>query len=272
MPLSLDAAVSGMTTQQRNIDIIANNLANVNTTGYKRIKIHFQDNLDAASIASAISGATSSDEASTSAGVGVAGTARDFTQGTFQPTGSPMDFAINGDGFFRLKLDDGTTAYTRNGVFVLDGSGNVTTETGELLEPPLTMPAKFRGLTIDTDGTVKVIRDFTDAELAALGPNDPRDGKRVEAGKIALVRFSNPVGLESIGNSMFRETPDSQAPIEGPAGQDGMGTVLSGWLEASNVDIATEMTGLVMAKRGFQLNMVAYQTIEEMLKQVNQVG
>ncbi len=272
MPLSLDAAISGMTTQQRNIDLIANNLANVNTTGYKRIKIHFQDNLDAASIAAALSGNGSSDGASTAAGVGVAGTARDFTQGTFQPTGRAMDFAINGDGFFKLKLDDGTTAYTRNGVFVLDGAGNVTTETGEVLDPPLKLPTKFRGLTIDDDGTVNVIRDYTDAELGKLGPFDPRDGKRVSVGKIELVRFSNPVGLESIGNSNFRETPESQAPIAGTAGQNGMGTVISGWVEASNVDIATEMTGLVMAKRGFQLNLVAYQTIEEMLKQVNQVG
>jgi len=272
MPLSLDAAISGMTTQQRNIDLIANNLANVNTSGYKRIKIHFQDNLDAASIASALSGASSADDASTSAGVGVAGTARDFTQGTFQPSGRPLDFAINGDGFFKLKLDDGTAACTRNGVFVLDGSGNVTTQTGELLDPPLALPPKFRGLTIDDDGTVEVIRDFTDEELAALGPNDARDGKRVAAGVINLVRFSNPVGLESIGNSNFRETAESQEPIIGTPGQNGIGTVLSGWLEASNVDIATEMTGLVMAKRGFQLNMVAYQTIEDMLKQVNQVG
>src|SRR3972149_724266 len=103
MPLSLDAAISGMITQQQNIDLIANNLANVNTTGYKRMKIHFQDTLDAASIVAALSGAPMPADASTSAGVNVAGTMRDFTQGAFQPSGRPLDFAINGDGFFRIK-------------------------------------------------------------------------------------------------------------------------------------------------------------------------
>ena len=272
MPLSLDAAISGMVTQQQNIDLIANNLANVNTTGYKRIKIHFQDTLDAASIVAALSGTPLPADVSTSAGVGVAGTMRDFTQGTFQPTGRPLDFAINGDGFFKIKLDDGTSAYTRNGVFELDGAGNVTTDSGELLDPPLSLPAKFNGLSIEKDGGVYVIRDLTAAELAALKPGEPSDGTRVSAGQIQLVRFTNPVGLESIGDSLFRETPESQAPIAGTPGQGGLGTVVSGWLEASNVDIATEMTGLVVAKRGFQLNMVAYRTIDDMLKQVNQVA
>ena len=272
MPLSLDAAISGMVTQQQNIDLIANNLANVNTTGYKRVKIHFQDALDAASIVAALSGTAQAGDATVSAGVTVAGTMRDFTQGSFQSTGRPLDFAINGDGFFKIRLDDGSTAYTRNGVFLLDGAGNVTTDSGELLDPPLQLPSKFSGLRIEGDGTVSVIRDLTDAELAALRPEEPRDGTRVTVGTLALVRFSNPAGLQSIGNSLFRETAESQAPIGGKPGEDGVGTVVSGWLEASNTDIATEMTGLVVAKRAFQLNLVAYRTIEEMLKQVNQIA
>jgi flagellar basal-body rod protein FlgG len=271
MSLSIDAAVSGMVQQQRNIEAIANNLANVNTTGYKRVKIHFQDIMNAASVFAALSGGVEQSEVSESAGVTTAAMTRDFAQGTLQPSGRQMDFAISGDGFFRVKLDDGSSAYTRAGVFLLDGDGKVTTASGELLDPPLQLPAKFRDLRIETNGEVSVIRDYTDQELAALGPFDPRDGVRVTVGQVELTRFANPAGLAAIGNSRYRETPESQAPIAGPPGEDGMGLVLSGWLEASNVDIATEMTGLVMAKRGYQLNLMAFRTIEDMLSRANDV-
>jgi len=273
MPLSLDAAISGMVTQQKNIDLIANNLANVNTTGYKRAKIHFEDTLNAASIASAISGTQQQDQeqTSTSAGVTVSGITRDFGQGALQPSGRQLDFAINGDGFFRINRDDGQMPYSRNGVLGIDGAGKVTTQSGELLDPPLQLPEKFQHLRFEDDGSVTVMRPYTDEELQALGEFEARDGKREAVGQINIVRFLNPSGLEAIGNSLYRETAESQPPIEGVPGQDGLGTVHSGWLESSNVDIATEMTGLVFAKRGFQLNLVAYKTIEEMLKQVNQV-
>lgn len=271
MPLSLDAAISGMVTQQQNIDLIANNLANVNTTGYKRAKIHFQDSLNAAGIAAAISGTGSQEDAAASAGVSVGGMSRDFTQGSLTPTGRQLDFAINGDGFFRIKLDDGGMAYTRNGVFLIDGAGKVATQSGELLDPPLQLPERFQHLSFEDDGSVTVMRPYTDEELKNLGEFEARDGKREVVGQINIVRFLNPGGLSAIGNSLYRETPESQPPIEGIPGKDSLGTVNSGWLEASNVDIATEMTGLVFAKRGFQLNMVAYKTIEDMLKQVNQV-
>ncbi|MEX1022297.1 MAG: flagellar hook-basal body protein [Dehalococcoidia bacterium] len=271
MALSLDAAVSGMAQQQRNIEAISNNLANVNTTGYKRVKIHFQDILNSASVFAALSGNVEQGDVSESAGVSTAAMTRDFTQGTLTPSGRPMDFAISGDGFFRILLDDGSTAYTRSGIFLLDGEGKVTTASGELLDPPLQLPPQFQGLRIETNGEVSVIRDQTDEELAQLGPFDPRDGIRVVVGQIELARFSNPAGLEAIGNSRYRETPESQAPITGIPGAGGIGSVFSGWLEASNVDIATEMTGLVMAKRGYQLNMVAFRTIEDMLSQANDV-
>jgi flagellar basal-body rod protein FlgG len=271
MTLSLDAAISGMKTQQQNIEIIANNLANVNTTGYKRGKIHFQDVLDASNVVAALSGTMGFEEASRSAGVRLGGMTRDFDQGTLQPTGRQMDFAINGDGFFRIRLDDGSLAYTRAGVFNLDGAGNVTTMSGELLDPPLQLPERFRALRIDSDGTVSVMRDYTDAELAELNDFEARDGVRVEVGRIELARFPNPQGLEAIGHSLYRETPLSQEPITNHPGEEGMGMVFSGWLEAANVDIATEMTGLVVAKRGYQLNLIAYRTIEEMLSQANDV-
>ncbi|RJQ12008.1 MAG: flagellar hook-basal body complex protein [Dehalococcoidia bacterium] len=270
MSLSIDAAISGMVEQQRNIELIANNLANVNSTGYKRVKIHFQDILNTATAFSSI--AAGEAPSSSSAGVTTAGVTRDFTQGSLQPSGREMDFAISGDGFFRVKLDDGTFAYTRAGMFTVDGTGRVVTLSGELLDPPLQLPPRFRGLSVDDTGEIMVTRDLTDEELAALGPFDPRDGKRVVAGQIQLYRFSNPQGLAAIGNSRYVATEVSQEAIEGKPGEAGMGTVYSGWLEASNVDIATEMTGLVIAKRGYQLNMVAYKTIEEMLTKVNQVA
>jgi flagellar basal-body rod protein FlgG len=271
MTLSLDAAVSGMLTQQRNIEAIANNLANVNTTAYKRVKIHFQDIMDAASVFAAMSGPENLADISQSSGVSTAAMTRDFAQGAMQPTGRLLDFAISGDGFFRVLLDDGSTAYTRAGVFMLDGQGKVTTTSGELLDPPLQLPSQFRDLRIEDDGSVTVMRDYTDEELAALDTFAARDGVRAVVGQVELARFANPSGLAAIGNNRFRETPESQPPINGLPGRDGMGTVLSGWLEASNVDIATEMTGLVMAKRGYQLNLVAYRTIEEMLTKANDV-
>jgi flagellar basal-body rod protein FlgG len=267
--LSIDAAISGMVEQQRNIELIANNLANVNSAGYKRAKIHFQDVLNTAAVFSSIAGGA---QPASSAGVATAGITRDFAQGSLQPSGREMDFAIAGDGFFRVKLDDGSMAYTRAGMFSLDGTGRVVTVSGELMDPPLQLPPRFRDLRIDDVGVISVTRDLTEAELAALGPFDPRDGKRVIAGQIDLYRFPNPGGLAAIGNSRFAETLESQAAIHGKPGADGMGVVYSGWLEASNVDIATEMTGLVIAKRAYQLNLVAYKTIEDMLSKVNQVA
>ncbi|TAJ18026.1 MAG: flagellar hook basal-body protein [Dehalococcoidia bacterium] len=270
MSLSIDAAISGMVEQQRNIELIANNLANVNSAGYKRAKIHFQDVLNTAAVFSSLSGGGEQQPAS-SAGVATAGITRDFSQGSLQPSGRDMDFAISGDGFFRVKLDDGSYAYTRAGMFTLDGSGRVVTVSGEVMDPALQLPPRFRDLRVDDVGVITVTRDLTQEELDALGPYDPRDGKRIVAGQMTLFRFPNPTGLAAIGNSRFKATPESQEAIEGKPGDEGMGVVYSGWLEASNVDIATEMTGLVIAKRGYQLNLVAYKTIEEMLSKVNQV-
>lgn len=270
MPLSIDAAISGMVEQQRNIELIANNLANVNSAGYKRMKIHFQDVLNTATAFSSV--AAGQAPPANSAGVATAGVSRDFTQGSLQPSGRDMDFAISGDGFFRVKLDDGSFAYTRAGMFTVDGTGRVVTLSGELLDPQLQLPPLFRGLSIDDSGQVMVTRDFMDEELATLGEFEPHDGKRVVAGQLLLYRFPNPQGLAAIGNSRYAETPVSQAAIEGKPNENGMGAVYSGWLEASNVDIATEMTGLVIAKRGYQLNMVAYKTIEDMLTKVNHVA
>ncbi len=269
---SLDAARSGLLSQQRNLELIANNLANVNTTGYKAAQMHFQDVLDASEILDVLNGSAPADgELSASSGVQVAGVSRDLAQGALRPTERQLDFAIVGTGYFRIRLDDGSTAYTRDGVFALDGDNNLVTLSGDRVEPGLDLPVDFSEMRIAADGTVTVVRPQTQAELDALPDDAPRDGIRVEVGRIGLTRFVNPGGLESIGENLFQVTAASQEPIDGFPGEDGMGEVHSGWLEASNVDIATEMTSLVLAQRAYQLNIVAYQTLEQMLTDANQL-
>ncbi len=269
---SLDAARSGMLSQQRNLELIANNLANVNTTGYKSAKMHFQDVLDASEILDVLNGSAPADgELSASSGVEVAGVSRDLAQGTLRPTDRQLDFAVVGTGYFRIRVDDGVTAYSRDGVFGLDGDNNLVTQSGYFVEPGLDLPVDFSEMRIGVDGTVTVVRPQTQAELDSLPPEAPRDGIRVEVGRIGLTRFVNPGGLESIGENLFQATEESQGPIDGFPGEDGLGEVFSGWLEASNVDIATEMTSLVLATRAYQLNVSAYQTLEQMLSDANQL-
>lgn len=269
---SLDAARSGLLSQQRNLELIANNLANVNTTGYKAAQMHFQDVLDASEILDVLNGSAPADgELSASSGVQVAGVARDLAQGALRPTDRQLDFAIVGTGYFRIQLDGGGTAYTRDGVFGLDGDNKLVTLSGDLVQPGLDLPVDFSEMRISADGTVTVMRPQTQAELDALPDDAPRDGIRVEVGRIGLSRFVNPGGLESIGENLFQVTAESQEPIDGFPGEDGLGEVHSGWLEASNVDIATEMTSLVLAQRAYQLNIVAYQTLEQMLTDANQL-
>ena len=269
---SLDAARSGITAQQRNLELIANNLANVNTTGYKSAQMHFQDALDASEILDVLNGQAPADgELSASSGVQVAGVSRDLAQGTLRPTDRQFDFAIVGTGYFRIRLDSGAIAYTPDGVFGLDGDNNFVTQSGAFVEPGLDLPIDFSEMRIEVDGTVTIVRPQTQAELDELSEGAARDGIRVEVGRIGLSRFVNPSGLESIGENLFQATEASQEAIDGFPGEDGLGEVFSGWLEASNVDIATEMTSLVLASRAYQLNIMAYQTLEEMLAEANQL-
>jgi flagellar basal-body rod protein FlgG len=269
---SLDAARSGIISQQRNLELIANNLANVNTTGYKAAQLHFQDVLDASEILDMLNGEAPPDgELSASSGVQVGGVSRDLAQGQLRPTEQQLDFAIVGTGYFRIRLEDGSLAYTRDGVFSLDGDNNLVTQSGDFVEPGLDLPIDFSDMRIASDGVVTVMRPQTQEELDALPDDAPRDGIRVEVGRIGLTRFVNPAGLESIGENLFIATVESQEPIDGFPGEDGLGEVYSGWLEASNVDIATEMTSLVLASRAYQLNVRAYQTLEQMLTDANEL-
>jgi len=269
---SLDAARSGVQSQQRNLELIANNLANVNTTGYKSAQLHFQDVLDASEILAVLNGSAPPDgELSAASGVQVSGVTRDLAQGTLRPTERQLDFAVVGTGYFRIRLDNGSVGYTRDGVFSLDANNNLVTQSGYAVEPGLDLPIDFSEMRISADGTVSVVRAQTEAELDALEPGEARDGIRIEVGRIGLTRFVNPGGLESVGENLFQVTPESQEPIDGFPGEGGLGEVYSGWLESSNVDIATEMTSLVLASRAYQLNIVAYQTLEQMLTDANRL-
>lgn len=272
MTTSLDAALSGMLQQQRNIDLIANNLANVNTAAYKRAQVHFQDMLTTTSALAALNGQPQTGQATVSSGVDSTPIERSFDQGPLFATGRDLDFAISGDGFFKLRLEDGSTAYTRDGVFQMDAQGNLTLNDGSQFDPPIQLPPTFSDLSITREGSITVKRPLTAAEVAALKPDDARDGKTIEVGKVELVRFAFPSGLTPIGNGRYLETPESQPPISGATGEAGMGVVVNGFQEGSNVQIADEMSSLVVAQRAYQLNLNAYRTIEEMLRQVNQLG
>ena len=272
MVLSLDAALSGLLEQQRKIELISNNLTNVNTTGYKRASVHFQDVLDTVEILEVLRGERTIGDVTVPAGVVSDAVERVFVQGPLLPTGQQLDLAIVGDGLFRVRLEDGGIGYTRAGTFLLDESGSFVTSDGLKLDPPLTLPTGWRSLEIATDGTVTVLRPYTAPELAALPPDGSGEGVRESVGQLTLSRFADPKGLASLGASLYVETAESGTPIDGAPGADGMGVVHGGFLEGSNVDLAAEMSSLVIASRAYQLNLAAYQSVEEMLSNANQLA
>lgn len=269
---SLDAALSGMIEHQRNIELIANNLANVNTTAYKRADMHFSDVFDATSVLQALAGDEAAQaEATTSAGVQSAPVQWRMDQGPLTPTLRDLDFSISGEGFFQVRRENGAIAYTRDGAFRIDAQGQLTTVSGEPLVPTIQFPAVFSAVKVRADGTVSMKRPFTEAELAALGPDDARDGIEEDIGTLEIVRFVFPSALESIGYNLYQESVDSQPPIPGTPGEEGMGLIVNGFLEGSNVSIAEEMLSLVAASRAYQLNLNAYRTIQEMLSEANEM-
>jgi flagellar basal-body rod protein FlgG len=267
--LSLDAALSGLLQQQRNIELIANNLGNVNTTGYKRVEVHFEDVLDTVQLLEVLRGERIVGDATVPAGVQSDAVDRVFAQGPMQPTGRALDWAIVGDGMFRVRLEDGTPAFTRAGNFLLDGNGDIVTSDGLFLDPPLTLPDGWRDLELARDGTVSVLRPMTQAEIAAAAPDSPTDGVREVVGQLQLSTFPDAQQLASIGASLYVETVASGAAVSGAPTANGTGEVVAGVLEGSNVDLATEMSALVIASRAYQLNLQAYRSVEEMLSAAN---
>ncbi len=256
MVRSLWTAASGMIGQQANIDTISNNLANVNTSGFKKVRADFED-LIYQTVRVAGTPATEDTVVPVPVqmghGVKLAATQRQFTQGALQNTENLSDIAIQGDGFFRIQLYDGTYGYTRDGAFKIDSNGQIVTSNGYRLLPEVTLPENFipETLTISQDGRVNV---------KVPGNDDP-----VLVGQLELYRFPNPVGLTAIGENLFKVSNASGDPIAGRPGYDGMGKTIHKFLEMSNVSVVREMVNMIVAQRAYEFNSKAIQTSDNML-------
>ena len=260
MMRALYTAATGMSAQQLNMDVIANNLANVNTVGFKRSRADFQDLLYQEirpAGAPVAQGAQSPTGLEVGLGVQPGSTETMFDQGTLQNTGNPLDVGIEGNGFYKVLLPDGTNGYTRDGSFKMDSQGKLVNSNGDAIQPEITIPADANGVTIGTDGTVSV---------TVGGSNTPQN-----IGKLTLTRFSNPAGLQNLGGNNFRDTAASGTPIDGTPGQNGYGSLSQGILEMSNVSIVTEMVNMITAQRAYEVNSKAIQTSDQMLQTANQL-
>ncbi|WP_019878401.1 flagellar basal-body rod protein FlgG [Succinispira mobilis] len=255
MMRSLWTAGTGMRAQQSNIDVISNNLANVNTTGFKKYRPEFQDlmyqNLRPAGTTTG--GDNNQVPTGLEMGHGVKHVAntRLYTQGNFQETGNATDMAIQGDGFFQITMPDGEIAYTRDGSFKIDADGRLTTADGYPLEPAVVIPENATSVTISADGrvSVKIPGQTTSEEIAQL----------------EIARFINPAGLDAIGQNLFKETPASGVPTVSNPTVDGAGSVLQRYLEMSNVQVVEEMVNMIVAQRAYEINSKAITTSDDML-------
>jgi flagellar basal-body rod protein FlgG len=252
---ALYTAATGMMAQELNVQVISNNIANMRTTGYKRQRAEFQDLLyeHVKRI-----GTQTSDQGNIlpvgidlGSGVKTVGTPRLMSQGTLTPTGSPLDLAIRGDGFFKIQLPDGTYAYTRDGSFQMDAQGRIVTVQGNVVQPGITIPQNSSGLTINSQGQVSVIPQ---------GQTNP-----TVLGQLTLTRFINNAGLLSTGDNMFTETPASGTPQDGLPDTDGSGDIQQGNLEAANVEAVSEISDLISAQRAYEMNSKVVTAADQML-------
>ncbi len=256
---AIRTAATGMSAQQAGVDNIANNLANANTTGYKRSNIVFHDLLYETVQASGPGEASGTQPATMQMGHGAAAiaTVRNFTQGSLIESGNVFDMAVNGDGFLQVQRPDGSIAYTRDGTLTRDAEGNLVTQAGLAIEPNISVPQEAIEVHISLDGIVSVrLQGETDM---------------TQVGQIELARFSNPNGLNAIGGNLFEQTEASGEPTIGTPGQDGLGSVMQGFVESANVDVVQEMVNLIAAQRAYEINSKMITTGEEMLQIANQI-
>jgi flagellar basal-body rod protein FlgG len=258
---ALYTAASGMQTQETNLENVANNLANASTVGFHKRRMQFQDLLYQNVV---LPGAASTQQTTYSTGLQIglgakpAATEIIQAQGDFNTTGNPLDLAIQGNGFFQVQTPNGEVAYTRDGEFQLDSTGIIVTSNGYQLQPAITIPPSATNVTIGSDGTVSV-------QL-------PGQQQAQQVGTIQLATFANPGGLNSIGNNVYLETTASGNPIVGtPGGSEGVGTILQGALENSNVDIVTEFVEMIMAQRSYESNSRVVQAADQMFQTINQL-
>lgn len=257
---AMRTAASGMVAQQMNVDNIANNLANVNTTGFKRSKLEFQDvlyqNFRRAGTASSI-GTEVPVGLDIGYGTRPSATVREFSTGDLSLTTNPLDIAIEGDGFFQVQMLDGGTGYTRDGAFKLSAEGRLVTSDGYYVLPHITIPDDTLSVSVGQDGVIQVQQ---------FGQDEP-----TEIGQFELARFVNPAGLAPLGRNLFSPTAASgNAVVENP-GINGMGTLNQYFLEISNVSVVDEMVNMIIAQRAYEVNSKAIQTSDDMLQTANQI-
>src|ERR1700736_263996 len=256
---ALYSAASGMAAQQMSVDNIANNLANANTVGFKARRTQFQDLLYQSDVQpGAAAGSQTTVPSGLQLGLGTRPASNEiiFQQGNFQATGNPLDLVIQGKGFFQIRLPTGDVAYTRDGGFQLDRDGNMVTSNGDPIEPQITIPAQAQSVTIAADGTVSYTQ--------------PGQSASQIAGQIQLANFANPAGLNSVGNNLFTPTDASGDPTVGnPGGQEGLGTLMQGYVEGSNVSVVEEFINMIVSQRAYDSNAKVVKAADEMYQQVN---
>ena len=257
---ALHIAASGMMAQEMNVELISNNIANMRTTGFKRQRVDFQDllyqDMRRVGTSTSESGNILPTGVQIGSGVRAAATPRIMSQGTLSSTEKETDVAIKGEGFFRILLPDGRTAYTRDGSFNIDSSGRIVTADGYTLDPTITVPSNGTGLTINSQGAVQVTVGN------ASSPST--------IGQIQLARFVNKSGLDAIGNNLFLETASSGAPQVGTPGLNGLGVMLQNTLENSNVSVVEELVNMITTQRAYEMNSKVISTADQMLGFISQ--
>lgn len=255
---SLFIAATGMEAQKLNIDVIANNLANVNTVGFKKGRADFQDLIyQSVKAPGSTSGENAQVPTGIQVGLGVKPVAiqKMFSQGDFVQTGNTLDLVIEGDGFFQVLRPDGTLGYTRSGAFKLDNEGRIVTSDGYPMEPAITVPANTLSVSIGTDGQVSVM------QAGSAAPT--------QVGQIELAKFINPAGLNALGKNLFTSSASSGEPTTGNPGAEGLGTITQGFIELSNVNVVEEMVNMIVSQRAYEINSKAIQASDDMLQVAN---
>lgn len=257
---SLWISKTGMEAQQMQLDVISNNLANVSTNGFKRANAVFEDlmyqNLRQV-------GANSSEQSQLPTGLQVGlgvrtvATSRSFSQGSLQQSSNNLDIAIKGNGFFQVTLPDGSAGYTRDGSFQLDGQGRLVTASGHPVATGITIPATAQSVTVGADGTVSVML--------------PNNTQPQPVGVITLANFVNPAGLDPKGQNIFTETVASGSPSSGTPGANGLGSLMQGYVETSNVNVVQELVSMIQTQRAYEMNSKAIQTSDQMLQKLGQL-
>ena len=254
---ALWTSASGMAAQQMNLDVIANNLANVNTTGFKSANVQFQEMMyDTETPAGANSTDSSTVPTGTQVGYGSkpVATERNFTQGSLQQTGNTYDMAIQGTGFFKLTMPDGTNTYTRDGSFLVNADGQIVTSQGYLVTGAGTISPQATNVVVGADGTISATVN----------------GATVKISPITISTFPNPEGLNSLGSNLYQATAASGDAVDGQTpGTNGMGTITQGYIETSNVQVVEEMVNMIQAQRAYEINSKAIQTADQMMQMAN---